>query len=285
MTTGSPALTRDNILLHAKSLPAAPQVLAGLCELLQEINTGLDEISDQIRLDPALAARVIRISNSVVFGGGGRIGSVDDAVNRVGFGELLRLVGVATAANLVDRALVNYGLDADKLRESLLLHALAAEAVGMFAEVDVRTAYAGGLLRAIGMMVLDRAARGRVAEGEGFDPQKFHGYHEWEGARFGLASTEVATMVLDEWRFPAELVSAVQEHLLLDARGYDDRLAVVLNVAGAIVAENGGALPGDRGYWALTPEKLSAIGLDDSSFQAANQQARARFEQQRAALY
>jgi HD-like signal output (HDOD) protein len=285
MMTGSPVLTRDNILAQARTLPAAPQVLAGLCELLQEVNTGLDEISDQIRLDPALAARVIRISNSVVFGGGGRIGSVDEAVNRVGFSELLRLVGVATAANLVDRSLANYGIEADKLRESLLLHALASEAVAMYAEVDVRTAYAGGLLRAIGMMVLDRAARGRLEPADAFNAQKFAGYHEWEGARFGLGSTEVATMVLDEWRFPSELVSAVQEHLLIGGRGFDDRLACVLNVAGAIVADNGCALEGDRACWTLTPEKLAAAGLDEHAFQAASEQARTRFTQQRSALY
>lgn len=285
MMTGSIAPTRENILTHAKTLPAAPQVLAGLCELLQEVNTGLDEIANQIRLDPALAARVIRISNSVVFGGGGRIGSVDEAVNRVGFGELLRLVGAATAANLVDRSLTAYGIEAEKMRESLLLHALAAEAVGLFAEVDVRTAYAGGLLRSIGMMVLDRAARGKIASTDAFDPELFATYAEWERARFGIASPEVATIVLDEWRFPSELVCAVEHHLLLDERGYDDRLACVLNVSGAIVAEAGIALPGDRACWDLSSEKLLAAGVDEDSFRSASEQARSRFEQQKAALY
>lgn len=285
MTTTTVALTRDHILEHARTLPAAPQVLAGLCELLQEVNTGLDEIADQIRKDPTLAARVIRISNSIVFGGGGRIGSVDDAVNRVGFGELLRLVGAATAAGLVERSLTFYGIEAEKLRESLLLHALASEAIANFAGVDSRTAYAGGLLRALGMMVLDRAARGRVVPADGYTAQGYGGYWEWEGARFGLGSMEVATMVLDDWRFPSELVSAIQEHLLGSEDSYRDRLACVLNLAGAIVAEGGRALPGELTCWTVTPEKLAAAGLDEEQFQAASAQARALFEHQKAALY
>jgi HD-like signal output (HDOD) protein len=279
------AITRDSILEQARGLPAAPQVLAGLCEMLQEINTGLDEIAEQVRKDPALAARVIRISNSIVFGGGGRIGSVDEAVNRVGFGELLRLVGAATAANLVERSLTGYGIDADKLRESLLLHALASEALASQAGIDPRTAYAGGLLRALGMMVLDRVARGRLNSTDAYDPEQFSDYAEWERAHFGLASTEVATMVLDEWRFQPELVAAIQEHLLQDDSGYGDRLACVLNLAGAIVAEAELALPGDRMHWTVTPEKLAAAGLDEAQFQAASADARAVFEQQRAALY
>src|SRR4051812_28827551 len=95
---------RSAIITTAQALPAAPQALAGLCELLQDVNASLDEIANEIRIDAALAVRVIRISNSPVFGGGLRIGSVDEAVNRVGFGEILRLVGVATVASLVDRA-------------------------------------------------------------------------------------------------------------------------------------------------------------------------------------
>jgi HD-like signal output (HDOD) protein len=284
MTTAL-TLTRENILAHARSLPAAPQVLAGLCELLQEVNTGLEEIAEQIRKDPALAARVIRISNSPVYGGGGRVGSVDEAVNRVGFGELLRLVGAATAAGLVDRSLTCYGIEAEKLRESLLLHALASEAVARVASVDAQTAYTAGLLRAIGMMVLDRAGRGRVAAGECFNPQQFANYAEWENARFGIGSMEVATMILDEWRFSAELVAAIQEHLLTSENSYSDRLACVLNVAGAIVAEAGRALPGEQSLWTITPEKLQAAGLDEEQYQAASEQARKLFEHQRAALY
>lgn len=284
-TTAVLALTRDNILEQAKALPAAPQVLAGLCELLQEVNTGLDEIADQIRKDPALAARVIRVSNSVVFGGGGRIGSVDEAVNRVGFSELLQLVGVATAAGLVERSLTYYGIEAEKLRESLLLHALASEALGIHAEVDVRTAYAGGLLRAIGMMVLDRAARGRVALGDGYNAQRFATYAEWEASRFGLCHTEVTTMILDDWRFPAELVSGLQEHLLARESSYSDRLGCVLNLAGGVVMEAGLALPGDQTCWTVTPEKLEAAGMDEDRWQDASAQARSRFEAQRAALY
>lgn len=283
MTTGL-AISRDTLLEHARALPAAPQILAGLCELLQEVNTGLDEISDEIRKDPALAARVIRISNSVIFGGGIKVGSVDDAVNRVGFSELLRLVGAATAAGLVERSLICYGVGAEKLRDSLLLHALAAEALASYAGVDPRIAYTGGLLRSLGMMVLDRATRGRMTPTDGYDPVAFATYAEWEQARFGLTGGEVSTMVLDEWRFSAELVAAVGEHLLPREDSYQDRLACVLNLAGAIVADAGLALQGERPYWGVTPEKLRGAGLNEDDIQVATEQAMALFRQQRAAL-
>lgn len=280
----APGIAREAILQHARTLPASPQVLVGLVELLQDINTDLGEISTQIRVEPALATRVIRMSNSAVFGVGQRVGSVDEAVNRVGFGEVLRLVGAATVSGLVDRTLGCYGIAAGKLRESLLLHALASEALAAQTGIDERTAYSAGLLRATGMMVLDRVGRAQPASAEAFDPARFASYGEWETGRFGVASTEVTAMILDEWHFPAEVVAAQRAHLLLNPASHEDRLACVLNLAGAIVADKGLALPGEAVCWPPTAEKFAAARINEDQFQAAAAQATRMFERHRGAL-
>lgn len=278
--------TRDKLLVVARSLPPAAQVIASICELLQDVNTDLDQIAREIRVDAALAAKVIRISNSVIYGGNGSISSVEDAVGRVGFSEVVRLVGTATVTRLVDRELRNYHVGADRLREALLMHALSAEALAEIAGLDRNTAYAGGLLRGIGMMVLDRFTGEQLAPNEMYDPVQFPTYQEWETARFGLSATRVTTMALDDWRFPEELVSAVEEHL--DPPTTSDtaeRLANLLNLAGGIAVDHGRALPGDAIHWTITDEKLGTLGVDREQFAFAAERANATFDQQRQALY
>lgn len=284
MTVALP-ITREKIVESARTLPAAPQVLGGLCELLQDVNADLDQVANQIRLDAALASRVVRISNSAVFGMGARVGSVEEAVNRVGFGEILRLVGVATVARLVDRELACYGVDAERLRESLLMHALASEALARHTDIDSRTAYTAGLLRALGLMVLDRVARGRMSVNDCYNPQRYGSYVDWEGANFGLCHPEVTTMILKEWRFENAMVEAIQEHLLLDETSQSNRFAGLLNVAGSIVARSDFALPGELSHWALSPAKLAAVGLDPEQVDMAAREANVLFTRQRAALY
>jgi HD-like signal output (HDOD) protein len=271
------ALTRDAILHHAQTLPAAPQVLGGLCELLQDINTDLDQIADQIRVDSALAARVIRMSNSVGYSGGEPVASVDEAVARVGFAEVVRLVGLATVGGLVERALPVYGVQADKLRESLLLHALAAEALARSLGMESNSAYTAGLLRGLGMMVLDRTSRGRVA----YEAGSFANYAEWEAACFGVTATQVTATLLKEWRFPAEVVAALEEHLAPQT----SVLAHVLNLAGAVAASRGAALPGETPHWAVTSEKLAVVGLDDAQWGDLVAAVTTTFERQRCSLY
>lgn len=277
-------LTRDQILDHARALPAAPRVMAELCDLLQDINADLDQVSLVIRGDPALAARVIRISNSIVFGGQWQVASIDEAVNRVGFEEVLRLVGTASVAGFVDRSLAAYELEAELVRASLLLHALASEALARHTMIDPRTAYTAGLLRALGMLVLDRAARGRMPDHLRYDLREFPTYAEWEHARFGVGACDVTRMILDEWRFPGEIVTAIDAHLLLRPGAGENSFACLLNLAGSIVDGAGYALPGDRLHWTVTPEKLGAAGLDEAQLESAAGEALRNFERQRAGL-
>jgi HD-like signal output (HDOD) protein len=279
--------TREALLRVARSLPPAAQILAGICELLHDVNTDLDQIADEIRMDAALAARVIRVSNSVVYGGAGSVASVEEAVGRVGFAEIVRLVGTATVNRIADRELRCYHVPVDLLRESLLMHGLASEALGERCGINRNTAYVGGLLRGIGAMVLDRFAGERLGAHLTFDPIEFDTYDVWENVRFGITAPRVTTMALDDWKFPDEIVNAIDLHLDPPSAVTEEseRLANVINLAGAIAVYHARALPGEVRHWTRTPQKLAAIGLDEEQYSQIAQQASQLFDQQRQALY
>lgn len=284
MTVAYPT-PRPKILEAARLLPAAPQVMAGLCTLLQNENATLEQIADQIRIDPALASRVIRTSNSIMFGSSAHVSSVDEAVNRVGFREVMRMVGVAAVPGLVERSLPCYRIEVTLMRESLLLHALAAEALARFTmDLDPRTAYAAGLLRGIGIMVLDRVSRGRLPEPDVWDAERYPEYSTWESERFGMTRLDVAAMALADWKFPASFIDAIRQHLLVNDVQYGNRFACVLNLAGAVVGANDLALPGEAHCWTLNDAKLAVAGIDHDQWQMAATEAFARFERQRRAL-
>jgi HD-like signal output (HDOD) protein len=277
-------LAREKILTTARSLPAAPQILAQLGELLQDVNADLDQIAQLLKRDAALVARILRISNSAYFGGGGQIGGIEDAVNRVGFGEVYRLVGVATTSRLVDRALVYYGVEAESLREHMLFTALAAEALAKESGRDARSAYTAGILRPLGMLILDRVARERLTPSDAFNPKQYSGYVEWEGNLFSIGNGEVAALILEEWRFPAEIVAGVRMHYLLRDADAECPLACVLNVASWLATQGGFGLPGERSYWELALRSLSGAGLAEEVVRPVGMRVREEFERLRHTL-
>lgn len=278
------ALNREKLLTTARTLPAAPQVLSELGELLQDVNTSLDEISDLLKRDAALTARIIRISNSSAMGGGNRIGAVEEAVNRVGFSEVYRLVGMATTSRLADRDLNYYHVGAEQLRHHMMYTAIAAEALAQRCGMDARNAYTGGLMRPLGMMVIDRIARERMPISEAYDHNKHNGYAAWEGNIFGISNCEVAAMILSEWKFPAEQLTAIREHYLLREADYGNNVAVLLNLASWMTLQATLGLTGEPTYFELTPRKLEVVGLSEEELRDIAGQVQTQFNKLKEAL-
>lgn len=263
----SASFSREKLLQVARSLPADLQVLSQLGEMLQDANSELHDVAGLLRRDVALAARIVRISNSSVFGGGGQIASTEEAVNRVGFGEVLKLVGTATAARFTERALDFYGVPAGLLVDNMLYCALAAETLARATEADPRVAYTAGLLRPLGLMVLDRACRNQPAPAPAYAAERWPSYAAWEGGLFGLSSGEVAALILEEWRFPATLTTAIRSHLLARPADAEHDLAVTLNVAAGLAQHSGRGFPGEACWWDLSAARLSRIGITEETLE------------------
>lgn len=271
------AITRENILEIARSLPPAPRIFSELDRLLRDANSGLDPIADLIKRDSSLAAHIIRMSNSVSLGGEQKTGSVEEAVARVGFQEVFRLVGEVATRRLAERALEHYGIEAETLRAHMLHTAFACEHLALECGFDSRSAYTAGLMRPLGLLVLDRVAD-RYASIEAYHPARDPDYLTWEGRIFGLASTEVAAMVLTEWAFPADIVEAVRNQYQLRSADLGHRLACILNLAGGLVADSGEGLLGESRHWGASPWKLDAVGLTEATFHTAGARAREAFD-------
>jgi HD-like signal output (HDOD) protein len=280
----STPFSREKLLQVARTLPADLQVLSQLGEMLQDVNSELDQIAGLLRRDVALATRIVRISNSPMFGGGGQIASTEEAVNRVGFSEILKLVGTATAARMTERNLEFYGISAENLRDNMLYGAFAAEALARAAGMDARVAYTAGLLRTLGVMVLDRAGRGQLNSNQAYTTGRWPNYSAWEGSIIGIDNCEVTTLILDEWRFPKELGGAIRGHYLARSSDFERPLAVLLNVANGLAQRVERTFAGEVCWWDISAEKLSAIGLTQEDLEPAAAAAEQAFETATAAL-
>lgn len=266
-------------LLHVvKTMPSAPQILARIGHLMLAMDAELDDITGLLKRDPALTARIIRISNSAAYNTGTPFASLEDALARVGLTEVYRLTGFAAIAQVADASLVRYGVSGAQLRENSLLTALVMEALARPAGVDPRAAYTAGLLRSVGKIALDRLTRDHAYDGG----SGIRGpLAEWEGGFIGLSNCEAAAIILGEWRFPEETIMAIRDHY---APEKSEALAQLLNLAAGAAERSGHGLPGELGYWALSPEKLAAAGVDESQVDDAMRLALERFGPVRAAL-
>ena len=277
MTVAKP--TPQKLQQIAQQLPASPQVLAQLNELLVDVNSGLDEIADLLRRDTALAARIIRISNSVAYGSAGGIASIEEAVNRVGFSEVYRLTGLAAVTQMIDRNLPFYGLTAAQLRNNTLVVAFAMDSLARAAGVDSRVAYTAGLMRLVGKLTLDHYAKTVSSPQDHYTRSGLGSLLDWELALFGCNNAEAGAIVMVGWHFPLDITEPLRQHYFVEPpSGAHARTAGLLNIACGIATELGYGLAGEEKYWELTDDKIREAGLLDHHVRQSAIDASVSFE-------
>lgn len=238
--------------------------------MLTDIKSGLHEIATLLRRDSGLSAHLIAIANSAAYGGTGTIGSIEEALQRVGFGEVFRLVGVA-ANHAVGVPLRCYGLSAQRLLAHNLYSGLAAEAVARRAGLDERAAYTAGLLRRIGMVLLDRVGQRSLREPDWLPQAGAARLEQWEQSVFGVDHRQVTRMLFIEWKFPAQIVETA------GGDGAAGPLCKALALADCIARAAGYGLPGREECAGITQEERLASGFESDDVEAIKEDVRVTF--------
>jgi HD-like signal output (HDOD) protein len=271
----------EKLMTVATELPAGPRILALLGRRLLDMHSDLGAVADLIRCDPALTARIVRIANSVAFRTESPLGSLEEALARVGFVEVYRLTGFIAVAQISESSLPFYGITGAQLRENSLLTALLMEELAEEAAFNSQAAYTAGLLRSIGKIALNRiviqAGDSANYELEGSGPLAM-----WEARWIGLNNCEAAAEILQEWRFPEEMTAAIGDHYA--PTGRESALASLLNLAAGAAERCGHGLPGEYSYWEPTKEKFALTGLDAEKIDEATRRALEKFGPIRAAV-
>jgi HD-like signal output (HDOD) protein len=235
MTAPAPSpeagLTPDEVVRQLLELPSAPRVLPRLKRLLSDGNSSIREVVEMIRLDPGIAARVLRMGNSIYYSQGLRCYTVDEAVNRVGYDHVYELVANAVASQVLIRPLDVYGLDPDTLWRQSVACGLASEALGRHLKLDLDVAYTVGLLHGVGLVAIDEwAFRQRLDWRFNPGPLPLETCQA-ERAQLGFHNAEAGAALLRLWEFPAVMTEPVRWQYLPRGTAAHLPLASAVHVA------------------------------------------------------
>ena len=226
----SKTLTPERLVAELHQLPPVARVLARLQRLLANSESGIGDVASLIRLDAALATRIIQISNSVWFGRGEACQTIEDAVSRVGFREVYHLVAVMASGAIVAQPLTAYGQDAMTMWRESVACAFAAETIAERLGEDTSVGYTAGLLHGIGRLAIDHhlvttdGTVKRLADG-GF-PLDYSGA---EFALLGFNQADVGACMLEKWDLAPTIVEPIRyQYEPLEAEEPHDRMAALL---------------------------------------------------------
>ena len=266
-------LDRDTIITLGSSLPPAVGIFGRLEAMLRKPNTDLEDIVDLVRVDPALTFQIIRLGNSAFYGFKSRCDSLEQAVARIGFGDIHSLVGLVAARHACQTDLHAYHISAQKFWENSVATGQVMAAFAARNGTDALNAYSTGLLRNLGRIVLNNHGGAVRYPGEAAAPD----LAAWEKSTYKITAAEVGAVLLEHWRFSPDTVSAVRSQCDPAAAGDAALPAAMLHLAGAVVDGWGFGLPGEHPTWKQDFTLLALAGLNDENFAEAGVKAREVF--------
>jgi putative nucleotidyltransferase with HDIG domain len=193
-------------------LPPAPTLLPELLELLQQPDVDAARIERLIKFDPTLTVSVLRLCNSAAFGSAKAVASLDEAILRLGFGQIFRLVVASCGAKSMSPTGSKHEAWQRQLWSHSVVSALGAQRIAQDQELDENLAFTAGLLHDIGKIIMLDVLEEKYARLLGEIREEGCTLTDAEHRLFGLQHAELGSRLLARWKFPLSLAAAVCFH-------------------------------------------------------------------------
>ena len=222
----------EQIIMTAGDLPTIPVVATKVMQLMEDENSTADDLARVVASDPAVAARVLKISNSSFYGAQRQIQTLPHAIMMLGFVTLKSVVVTAS----VKQVYHPYGLTEKLLWEHSFGAGLAARLIAQeLRQINPDEAFLGGLFHDIGKQIMNFLDKDKFQEVMQMCFNDGIPFAQAEQLLFHYTHEDAGALVIKKWNFPEHLIKAVQAHHSLDlgedADPYLSNLANVVSLS------------------------------------------------------
>jgi diguanylate cyclase (GGDEF)-like protein len=189
-------------LKSCQTLPSIPAVVVRILQLSREDEPSIREIAQVISQDPALATKLLRVSNSALYAVRYDVTTVNRAVSVLGINTTLSL---ALSFSLVKRlhksGIKGFNMVAYWRRSTIA--AAAGRALAKSADKNMREElFLSGLLQDIGMLALNEAMSDIYSNLVATAKESHRKLVELERERFSADHSTVGAWLLERWNIP-----------------------------------------------------------------------------------
>ena len=269
------------LVSEINELPPLPDLVMRALEMLSDPGVELKAIAAVIGKDQSLVSKLIKISNSALYGRMNRVESLHQALARLG--------AKTTKSLVLSASMQTYFLETNPGMQTWghLLWQHAAEC-GMAARRtalavgydDPEKAFVGGVLHDIGKLVLLMVSTDAYRQIQRLKKRDALTDHDAEMAVIGTNHMEIGELLMEKWKMPDSATVCVKFHHRIDDAGEARDLAAITAYANHL-----SHLHGTQLQWfepnpdAISVELVKALGLSEHANAGLIQSVIADFQQ------
>lgn len=196
-----------------EGLPPMPSIVFQILDLLSDPEFSMEKLEHLIGQDQSLVANLIKVGNSVLYGGVGDVHSLREALTRLGSRTIKSLVLISSTRTYFPEMKSGMGILSRLLWHHSVECGLASQRLAvMVGYYDPEEAFVGGILHDIGKLVIllqlpdkyrqiqTKSKTGKIDE------------LDIESEILGFDHSMIGEMLMKKWKMPAHLTECVQLH-------------------------------------------------------------------------
>jgi diguanylate cyclase (GGDEF)-like protein len=200
-------------VLSSDSLPSVPVVAANILTLSRDPDVDFSRLEKVMSADPALVAKLLRMSNSAYFASHNKITTINEAVVRIGL-KITRMTVLSFGLESQISRKIPESFEIDRFWRHALTTAVSARVVAERIRPAKRDdAFAAGILQDLGILALQCAVPDRYAKI--LESRRAHPttrIEEVEQRVLGFTHARVGSEMLRSWGIPTEVYGPVRFH-------------------------------------------------------------------------
>ena len=227
--------TLERVVSMVGDLPAMPAVVAEVLEITDDPNSQMADVSRSLQSDPALTAKILRVSNSSYYGMKQYVGTLKLALVILGVREIRNIVlGVSVFETLRQKG-ADVNTATEIWRHSLRVAGIAKQLAAHIGLGLQGEEFIAGLLQDIGKMVLLCQMGPEYAKLYQKNKHFSDTLYDAELAEFGFTNADAAMALASRWNLPQGLGDALWYQYVTPGRqlkdAHDPLLAALTRIA------------------------------------------------------
>ncbi len=271
-------MTPQTLAAEVAHLFSLPDVVVRACAVMDSPRASAQDLIEVIELDANLVVTVLRLANSALYGGRGKIDTLTRAVALIGQNALRDLV-LGTAAVQAFRDIPPAFVDMHSFWDNSATSAVLARLIaGQLRIRDRESLFLAGLLLGVGRLVfyVRRPAQYRQV----LQQVQLSGISagDAEGLVYGFSHAQLGAALLENWGLPEQLTLPLSHQLTPETAPRLEKEAAILHLAGDLANHMAPCLksdyepdtyqPGSRALYSLQLLSLTPAALKEISLEA-----------------
>lgn len=200
-------------MVNNSDIASIKQSITQIIGIINDPDSGAKDLKNAIELDPPLSAKILKLSNSALYGYPRTICEIQEAIICIGFEAVKELALSQKISELFAKEEIINGYS----RISLWKHCVAVASCSKLIyrrefKAKGDNAYAAGLLHDIGITVLDQFLPSVFKKILNEYTDKKTSLYSTETDVLGYNHTDVGKAIAKNWEFPDELVVGIGYH-------------------------------------------------------------------------